>query len=68
MITNYQNIEIKKKQIYNGVFEYSVPEPYYFESYGQSYGNIIYGMDETTNHYIVKKKEDEDSPEKNIHQ
>lgn len=58
MIQNETGITIQKRQIYNGVFEYSVPEPYYFESYGQSYGNVIYGLDETTNHYIVKKKEE----------
>lgn len=56
MIQNQTGVEIKKREIYSGVFEYSVPEGYYFESYGQSYGNIIYGMDTTTNHYIVKKR------------
>lgn len=60
MIQNETGIEIQKRQIYNGVYEYSVPEGYYFESYGQSYGNVIYGLDETTNHYIVKKKKKEE--------
>lgn len=45
------------EQIYNGVFKYIAEDGYHFESYGSNYGQIIYGGDELTNHYIIKKDE-----------
>ena len=46
-----------REQIYNGVFKYIAEDGYHFESYGSNYGQIIYGGDELTNHYIIKKDE-----------
>lgn len=60
MIYNPDNIEIKKKEIYNNIIEYSVPEDYYFESCGVSYGNHIFGFIELSNYYTVKKRKDEE--------
>ena len=54
-IQNALGVKIEKKEIYNDVFQYILPQGYYFESYGQSYGNIIYGGNELTNFYIVRK-------------
>lgn len=56
-IQNALGVKIEKKEIYNDVFQYILPQGYYFESYGQSYGNIIYGGNELTNFYIVRKYE-----------
>lgn len=63
MITNYQNIEIKKREMYPTIFDYELPEGYHFESNGFNWGNHIYGGDPLENHYIVKK--DETDTEKN---
>jgi hypothetical protein len=59
LIYNPDNIEITKKEIYSSVIEYSIPEGYYFESCGTSYGNHIYGRVVLDNYYTVKKREDE---------
>ena len=66
MITNYQDVQIKKTEIYPTIFDYELPDGYHFETEGFKWGNHIYGGDPLTNHYIVKK--DEDNPEENIHQ
>lgn len=59
MIHNPENIEIEKKEIYNDIWEFRLPEDYYFESCGISYGNRIYGSMKLDNYYIVKKRENE---------
>lgn len=58
LIHNPLNVEITKKEIYNSIIEYSIPEEYYFESCGTSYGNHIYGTINLSNFYTIKKKED----------
>lgn len=59
LIHNPLNVEITKKEIYNSIIEYSIPEDYYFESCGTSYGNHIYGTINLSNFYIIKKKEED---------
>ena len=55
-IDNKYPIEIKRKEIYPGIFEYSLPgDYYYFESSGTNYGNVIYAREITDNFYIVRK-------------
>lgn len=61
MIHNPLNVEITKKEIYNDIIEYSIPEGYYFESCGTSYGNHIYGFINLSNYYTIKKRENEDN-------
>ena len=65
MIDNPLNVEITKKEIYNDLYEYSIPEDYYFESFGTSYGQHIYGRIVLDNYYIIKKKEEDNGT---IHQ
>ena len=59
MIHNPDNVKITEKRIYNDIIEYSVDDPYYFESCGTSYGNHIYGFIQLSNYYTVKKKEED---------
>lgn len=66
MITNYQNIPITKKEIYPTIIDYELPIGYHFESNGFNWGNHIYGMNPLSNHYIVKK--DENNAKEDIHQ
>lgn len=47
-----------REQIYNDVYRYIAEKGFHFESYGSNYGQIIYGGDELTNHYILRKDED----------
>lgn len=61
MIHNPDNIEIIKKEIYNDIVEYTLPDGYYFESCGTSYGNRIYGHIELSNYYVVRKRDNEDN-------
>lgn len=65
MIDNPLNIEITKREIYNNIIEYKVPEGYYFESCGTSYGNCIYGMIKLSNYYVIKKRKNEAETSKN---
>lgn len=64
MIHNPDNVEITKREIYNNIIEYSVPEDYYFESCGTSYGNHIFGFIELSNYYTVKKKKRKNEEDK----
>lgn len=57
-IENPLNVEITKKEIYNDIIEYSIPDEYYFESCGTSYGNHIYGTINLNNYYIIKKRDE----------
>lgn len=67
MIDNIKyNAPITKKEIYNGVMEYSVEEPYYFESNGISYGQHVFGTILLDNHYVVKKKDETNSKKNSI--
>lgn len=58
MIQNEEDIQITKKEIYNTVFDYEVPEGYHFESHGTIWGRHIFGGDPLENHYLVKKDDD----------
>ena len=48
-------IEIERNEIYPAIYEYILPEDYYFESNGTNYGNRIYAREITDNFYIVRK-------------
>lgn len=54
-------IEIERNEIYPAIYEYVLPEDYYFESQGTNYGNRIYARDITDNFYIVRKKNGENN-------
>ena len=54
-------IEIERNEIYPAIYEYVLPEEYYFESQGTNYGNRIYAREITDNIYIVRKKNGEDN-------
>ena len=54
-------IEIDRNEIYPAIYEYVLPEGYYFESCGTNYGNRIYARDITDNFYIVRKKNEIDT-------
>ena len=64
MIDNPLQIEISKKEIYTDIWEFSIPEGYYFESCGISYGNHIFGRMKLDNHYIIKKRGNDSNIEK----
>lgn len=51
------DIEIDRKEIYPTIYEYTLPPDYYFESCGTNYGNVIYARDIPDNHYVIRKKE-----------
>ena len=55
-IDNPLNVHIETKEIYSGIFEHTVPEEYYFESFGCSYGNRIYTGSIPSNYYIIKER------------
>lgn len=65
MIHNPDNVPITKKEIYNNIIEYTIPEDYYFESCGTSYGNRIFGYLELSNYYVIKKRKNEANTEEN---
>lgn len=52
-------IEIERKEIYNTIYEYTIPSEYYFESCGTNYGNVIYASEVPDNHYVIRKREKE---------
>lgn len=54
-------IEIERNEIYESIFEYTLPEGYYFESCGTNYGNKIYAREIPDNFYIVRKIYNEDN-------
>lgn len=57
-IQNPENIYIEREEIYSGVFKYSLPWGYYFESCGTNFGNVIYAREVPDNYYVVKRKSD----------
>ena len=57
-IFNPDDIYIGRKEIYSGIFEYSLPWGYEFWSCGSNYGNRIYAGAITDNYYTVKKRND----------
>ena len=59
-IDNPLNVPIETKEIYCDIFEHKIPEDYYFESFGFSYGNRIYTGKIPSNYYIIKKREKKD--------
>ena len=48
-------IEIERNEIYPAIYEYKLPDGYYFESSGTNYGNRIFAREITDNFYIVRK-------------
>lgn len=60
-IQNPLNVKIEMKEVYSGIFEYKIPEQYYFDSYGTSYGNSIYGRAVLDNYYVIKQKDETDT-------
>ena len=59
MIHNPENVPITKKEIYNNIIEYTVPEDYYFESCGTSYGILEHPGVASTPYYrleIIRKE------------
>ncbi len=60
MIINKYDIEIVKEKLYNEVSRYILPDGYYFESYGTNYGQVVFGMDDLTNNYIIRKVDEKD--------
>ena len=59
-IDNPLHVPIETKEIYCDIFEHIIPEDYYFESFGFSYGNRIYTRKTPDNYYIIKKREKKD--------
>ena len=57
-------IEIERNEIYESIFEYTLPEGYYFETGGRNYGNKIYARSIPDNLYIVRKIYNEDNTDK----
>jgi hypothetical protein len=49
-------IEIERNEIYPAIYEYILPDGYYFESQGNNYGSRIYAREITDNFYIVRKE------------
>ena len=66
ILTEAELQKLKKPTKYEGVFTYHAPEGFSFWSNNTCYGKTVWGGDCLTNYYYLK--EDEDSPEKNIHQ
>ena len=64
-IDNKYPIYIERKEIYPTIYEYTLPEEYYFESNGTNYGNRIYAREITDNFYIVRKEYNETNTEEN---
>ncbi|MBP5421143.1 MAG: hypothetical protein J6Y78_01745 [Paludibacteraceae bacterium] len=58
MIENKQNIKITKTEIYPSIYSYRLPDGWHFESFGNNYGNVVFGAESLDNPYIVKKDED----------
>lgn len=52
-------IEIERKEIYQSIFEYILPDGYFFECRGTNYGNTIYAREIPDNFYIVRKENKE---------
>lgn len=59
-IENPLKIPIEIKELYNDIYEYLIPDGYFFESFGCSYGQAIYGGKELSNHYIIKERKKEE--------
>ena len=57
-IDNPLNVKVERREIYTNIYEYTIPEGYYFESCGTSYGNTIYGREMLDNFYVIKKKDE----------
>ena len=68
MIINEENIPITKTEIYPTVFDYELPDGFYFQSENTIWGRHIFGGDPLENHYIVKKDENENKPKENLHE
>ena len=51
-------IEIERKEIYPAIYEYILPDGFYFESCGTNFGNHIYAGEVPENHYVIRKKDE----------
>ena len=54
-------IEIERKEIYQSIYEYIVPESFYFECNGTNYGSRIYAREIPDNFYIIRKKNEDNT-------
>ena len=54
-IINEDNITIIKRQLYNGIYELSLPVGYSFWVRNDSFGNRIYTLETPENDYVIKK-------------
>lgn len=57
MIHNPSNIQIRKTEIYQGVFSYTLPDGFHFSSYGTNFGQTVYGGETLENPYTIKQNE-----------
>lgn len=58
-IENKYGVEIKIEPLYNEICRYTIPDQYYFESCGVSYGQQIFGRLTLDNYYVIRKKDGE---------
>jgi len=58
-IFNPDDIYIGRKELYSGIFLYSLPMGYEFWSNNCNFGNTIYAKKVPDNYYIIKKKNNE---------
>lgn len=64
-IQNPDNVYIDRKELYSGIFLYSLPMGYEFWSNNCNFGNTIYAREVPDNYYIIKKKNNEINSSKN---
>lgn len=55
-INNPLDVFIDRKELYSGIFLYSLPMGYEFWSNNCNFGNTIYAKEVPDNYYVVKKK------------
>lgn len=53
---NNRNWSIEPTQ-YEGIYRHIAPDGYEFWSYGQCYGNVVWGYYHLTNPYELRKKD-----------
>lgn len=45
---------------YEGVYKYTAPQGYHFESFGTNYGNVIWGGKALDNPYVIVEDKEEE--------